>query len=181
MHRILRYFTARISVALWALLFFAPVFPHAAIYSQDPAGNSLDQYQPRGYVNDFAGIIDAKPHAELEEFCKRLDQNTQTQMAVVTVVSLQGMDIKDFATQLFNRWGVGHKDTNLGGLVLLSKQDHLYRIAVSRGIESTLTDEKCDRLGKEMVPMLRKNEYGNALLQLAHRIAAEIQPQIPAR
>jgi uncharacterized protein len=123
-------------------------------------------------------MIDAKTQATLEEFCNQLYKDKQTQLAIVTVVSLEGMPIKEFATQLYNRWGIGDQDTDRGVLILLSKHDHQYRIATGFGMESTLTDEKCARLGKEMVPLLQKGQDGDALLQLANRLAAEIQPQV---
>jgi uncharacterized protein len=95
-------------------------------------------------------------------------------MAIVTVVALDGRPIKEFATEMANRWGVGYKDNNRGILVLLSQKDRQYRIAVGFGLESVLTDEEADRLGREMVPMLKKAEYGNALLHLATRIQDEL-------
>jgi hypothetical protein len=129
--------------------------PQSASPPQETKSSPLDQYKPRGYVNDFAGIISAQSQAKLEALAEKLDRETS---------------IKDFATQLFNRWGIGDKETNRGVLILLSKEDHQYRIATGLGLESILTDEKCAALGKEMVPMLRKGEYGEALLHLANRI-----------
>lgn len=99
-------------------------------------------------------------------------------MAFVTVVSLEGLTSKELATQLANRWGVGHKETNRGILVLLALKDREYRISVGLGLESILTDREADRLGKQMVPMLRKEDYGNALLHLAERIQAEITQKL---
>lgn len=99
-------------------------------------------------------------------------------MAFVTVVSLEGLTSKEFATQLANRWGIGHKETNRGILVLLALKDREYRISVGLGLESILTDREADRLGKQMVPMLRKEDYGNALLHLAERIQAEITQKL---
>jgi uncharacterized protein len=155
--------------------------PQSASPPQETKSGPLDQYKPRGYVSDFAGIIDAQSQAKLEALSKKLDQEKSAQLAIVTVEKLNGMPIKDFATQLFNRWGIGDKETNRGVLILLSKDDHQYRVATGLGLELILTDEKCAALGKEMVPQLRKGEYGAALLRLANRIADEIQHQVAAR
>jgi len=92
----------------------------------------------------------------------------------VTVPSLEGIPIKDFTTQLANRWGVGYKDTNRGIINLLSKNDKQYRIGVGHGLESALTDDEADHLGQEMVPMLKKGDYGAAVLHLVRRIREEI-------
>jgi uncharacterized protein len=173
-----RRLATRTFVTLCVLLIFLPDFAGSATSPQSLTASPIDQYKPHGYVNDFAGMIDAKTQATLEEFCKQLYKGKQTELAIVTVVSLEGMPIKEFATQLYNRWGIGDKGTDRGVLILLSKNDHQYRIATGLGMESILTNEKCDRLGKEMLPLLRKGQYGDALLQLVNHLAAEIQPQV---
>jgi TonB family protein len=150
----------------------------AAAASQQSKSDPTEWYKPRGYVNDFAGMIDSPVQAQLEQVCKDLDQKTQTQMAIVTVESLEGLSAKDFATQLCNRWGLGHKDTNRGVLLLLSDTDRQYRISVSRGLEPLISDEEADRLGKEMLPILHQGDYGGALLHLAKAIQDELQQKI---
>jgi len=150
----------------------------AAAASQQSKSDPTEWYKPRGYVNDFAGMIDSPVQAQLEQVCKDLDQKTQTQMAIVTVESLEGLSAKDFATQLCNRWGLGHKDTNRGVLLLLSDTDRQYRISVSRGLGPLISDEEADRLGKEMLPILHQGDYGGALLHLAKAIQDELQQKI---
>jgi len=44
-------------------------------------------------------------------------------------VTLDGRPIKEFATELANRWDVGYKDNNRGVLTLLSEHDRQYRTA----------------------------------------------------
>jgi hypothetical protein len=75
-------------------------------------------------------------------------------MAFVTIQSLDGLTSKEFATQLANRWGVGYKGTDRGILVLLALKEREYRISVGLGLETIVSNEEVDRLGKEMVPML---------------------------
>ena len=41
-----------------------------------------------------------------------------------------------------------------------------------------ITDEEADRLAREMIPMLKKGEYGNALLHLAKSVSEEIQQKV---
>jgi uncharacterized membrane protein YgcG len=49
---------------------------------------------------------------------------------------------------------------------------------VHRAANAALTDEQADRLGQEMVPMLKSGDYGEALLQLAKRIQLEIAQKL---
>ena len=146
--------------------------------SQELEKKSVYRYKPDGYVNDFAGVIDSEGKSRLDLICKDLDQKKEIQMDIVTIDSLDGQPIEGFATQLANLWGVGHKGTNRGLLILLSVKDRQYRISVGLGLESVLSDEEADRLGREMVPMLKKGDYGKALLQLAKSIQLEIAPKV---
>lgn len=148
--------------------------PRDANAQSDSKPALLDQLKPRGYVSDFAGMIDSAAQSQLGAICKDLDQKKRSQMAIVTIVSLDGSPALEFATQLGNRWGVGYKDNNRGVLVLLSRNDHQYGIAVGKGLESFLTHDESARLGREMMPMLKKGDYGSALLWVAQRIHDEI-------
>jgi uncharacterized protein len=138
----------------------------------------IDKYKPTGYVNDFAEMIDPKVQLQIDAVCTDLVKQRQTEMTIVTVDSLEGMTIKDFSVQLFNKWGVGPKETNRGVMVLLSRGDRQWRITVSRGLESVLTDEEAAKLGAEMLPMLRKGDYGEALLHAAKRIRDEVMEKV---
>ena len=124
-------------------------------------------------------MIDAKERAQLELICRDLDKTKRTQMAIVTIVSLEGLSAKEFATDLANRWGVGNKDNNRGVLILLAQRERQYRLAVGHGLESVLTDEEADRLMREIIPALKKGEFGNALVQVAERIRDEIEKKVP--
>jgi uncharacterized membrane protein YgcG len=99
------------------------------------------------------------------------DQSTKIQMAFVTVVSLEGLSGKEFATQLGNRWGVGHKDTIVEFRFYCPRMTSNNRISIGLGLESVLRDDEVDKLGKEMSPLLRNAEYGPARLHLANAFA----------
>ena len=138
----------------------------------------VEKYKATRYVNDFAGLIEAKVQLEIEGVCNDLVEKRKTEMTIVTVESLEGIPIKEFSTQLFQKWGVGPKDTNRGVMVLLSRGDRQWRITVGSGLESVLTDEEAAKLGKEMLPMLKKGEYGEALLYAAKRIRDEVVEKV---
>jgi uncharacterized protein len=158
-------------VVLCALLSLLSCLPQATNAQSDPKPDHLPL---RRYVNDFAGMIDSAAQSQLDAICRDLDQKKRTHMAIVTVVSLDGSPALEFATQLGNRWGVGYKDNNRGVVVLLSRNEHQWGIAAGKGLESVLTHDETARLGREMNPMLRKGNYGSALLWVAQRIHDEI-------
>src|SRR5947199_812962 len=97
---------------------------------------------PTGYLNDFAGVVDAASAQEITALAQQVDQKAGVQIAVVTVRSLEGADVESYAVDLFKQWGIGAKSTNRGVLVLLAVEDHRYRTEVGYGLEPILPDGK---------------------------------------
>jgi len=141
------------------------------------AEEGTDHPQPKGYVNDFANVIDVSTKDRLTVLCTELDQKTHAQIAVVTINTLGDASIDAYATSLFNRWGIGHKDDNRGILILVSLSDHKYRIEIGLGFESLFPNGRVARIGAEMIPDLKKQKYSEAVLHSTTVIASIIAKQ----
>ncbi len=72
----------------------------------------IKDLHPSGYVNDFAGVLDATTVSQLTNICQQIDQKAHAQIAVVTIKSLDGDDIDDYAVNLFKQWGIGPKSND---------------------------------------------------------------------
>src|SRR4051794_30512733 len=103
-----------------------------------PTDRLLRSLQPTADVNDFASILAPAEKESLEERCRKLREKTGAQLAVVTLKSLEGGQVDDFAVKLFKRWGIGQKDQKNGVLLLVAIQDRKARIEVGYGIEPIL-------------------------------------------
>src|ERR1700757_1228829 len=134
----------------------------------------LSQLKPTGYVNDFAGVLDASSSESIRQICEQIDQKAKAQIAVVTIHSLDGADIESYAADLYKQWGIGPKSDNRGVLILLAVDDHKRRIEVGYGLEPILPDGKVGGFGREAVPLLRQNQFGPALLLMTQRVASVI-------
>src|SRR5437879_6864127 len=134
----------------------------------------LEQLKPQGYVNDFAGVLSAPARSQMTALCAEVDQKAHAQVAVVTIRSLEGVPLQEFANRLFKQWAVGYKPDDRGVLVLLAISDRKYWVEVGYGLEPILPDGKVGGFGREIVPLLRQNDYGGAMLQLTSRIAEVI-------
>ena len=104
------------------------------------AGERVVDLNSSDYVNDFARVLDPGTEQQLHALCGEVDEKTGAQIAVVTVRSLGGRPIEDFAVDLFKRWGVGHKKNERGVLILLAVEDRKDRIEVGYGLEPILPD-----------------------------------------
>ena len=129
---------------------------------------------PQGYVNDFAGVLSATTVEQLTRLATEVDQKAKAQIAVVTVKTLDGDTVEDFANRLFQKWGVGYKGTDRGVMVLLATDDHKYWTEVGYGLEPILPDGKVGTFGRSMVPLLRQGNYDTAVLQMVRQIAEVI-------
>lgn len=137
-----------------------------------------DLPQPTDYVSDYAHVLSADTVARLDRLCAQLDHSqANSQLAIVTVTSMDGDDAADYANQLEDKWKMGKKGTDRGVLFLLAVSDHKYRIDVGYGLEGILPDGKVGDIGREMVPDLRAGDYDGAVStavgELAQVIAAD--------
>ena len=136
-----------------------------------------DLPQPTGYVNDFAGVIDADSQQRMQELARQIYTKTHATIEIVTVKSLDGEPIEDFATALEDKWHVGAKGTDKGLLMIFAVGDRKRRIEVGYGLEGILNDAKVGDIGRSMVPQLKQGDYGAAILggeqQIANVIAAD--------
>jgi uncharacterized protein len=145
-----------------------------AVFTALAAAEPISQLHASNYVNDFAGVLSQQATTKLNDVCRQIDEKAGTQIAVVTINSLDGSDIESYANTLFQTWGVGNKKTNKGVLILLAVSDHKYRTEVGYSLEPILPDGKVGGFGREAVPFLRQNDYNGAVSLMVIRVAAVI-------
>src|SRR6202162_4175416 len=156
---------ARRPLALFCLVL---AFAYAA-----PA-EALKKSHPTGYVTDLAGAIRAGTKAGLEALCTELEQKTSAQMAIVTVHSLEGQSVENYAVDLYKQLGVGSKKDNRGVLLLVSPDERKYRIEVGYGLEPVINDARAGDVGRAMVPFLRSGDFSSAIETAAWQLAKYI-------
>jgi len=127
---------------------------------------------PRGFVNDFAGVLDAPSVQHMESVIAEVREKTRGEIVVVTLADIGDRAASDVAVQIGREWGVGAKGEagdrarNLGVVVLLvPRKNHRpgtgdVFIAVGRGAEGFLTDARSGRIRDAMVPFLAAEDYG---------------------
>lgn len=116
--------------------------------------------QPTGYVNDFAQMLSSDYRQSLEEELVNFEKETTVEIAVVTIDSLEGGSIEDYAVRLFEDWQIGKKEKDNGLLILIAKEDREMRIEVGYGLEPVITDGRAGRIIREqMRPAFREEDY----------------------
>ncbi|MFC6644075.1 TPM domain-containing protein [Granulicella cerasi] len=128
---------------------------------------------PSGYVNDFASVLDASTRERMEELCTEVDQKAHAQIAVVTIHTLDGEPIEDYAVKLEEKWKVGNKQDR-GVLMLFVMDDHKQRMEVGYGLEGILNDAKSGDILRSLRPQLRSGDYSAALDNGVQQVAGII-------
>src|SRR5213083_655451 len=60
---------------------------------------------PRGYVNDFAGVLDAASVAHMDAVIAEVRDKTRGEIAVVTLPDIDDRSAADVALQIGRQWG----------------------------------------------------------------------------
>ena len=81
---------------------------------------------PPKLVNDFSDILTKNQETSLENTLVEFANSTSTQIVIVTVKSLEGYDISDYAFRIGEEWGVGQSDKD-NGIVIVVKPKMLIR------------------------------------------------------
>lgn len=93
-----------------------------------------------GRVVDDANILPPDVEARLTQKLAGLEQQSQRQLVVATIPSLQGYEISDYGYQLGRAWGLGDKQRNDGAILLVAPAERKVRIEVGYGLEGVLPD-----------------------------------------
>ncbi len=138
---------------------------------------AIDFPQPTNdfFVNDFANVISDEDEAEIMKIGADLFQQTTAQVVVVTVDSLEGYDVDEYALELGREWGVGSGKTNNGVVLLLSVSDRKISIQAGYGLEGCVTDTKSGEiLDTYAIPYLRDNDFSTGLIEAYKAITAVV-------
>ena len=117
---------------------------------------------PPRLVNDFAHILSSSETTKLERKLLNYNDTTSTQITIVTVPSLSGFDINQYAVEMAHSWGIGQRGKDNGALILVkpktaSGKGQAY-IVTGYGLEAFIPDATAKRIvDYEMIPFFKQN------------------------
>jgi uncharacterized protein len=130
--------------------------------------------RPNGWVVDQANILDVSTEDQLNTIAEALHQTKNIELAIVVVDDVRETP-KQFATALFNNWGIGSAQTNTGVLVLLVMGKRRLEIETGTGIEAALTSQwLADMQAKDMVPRFKQADFAGGLVAGVRAIAEHL-------
>jgi uncharacterized protein len=120
---------------------------------------------PFNPIVDNANVIDADTRQRLESIYLNLKERGNIEYSVVTVPTTGDRDIFDYSLAIARGWGIGAKDGDRAGLLLVvAIQDRKYFTQVSRHVEGDLPDGLIGQIQRErLVPAFRQGNYSKGI------------------
>ena len=136
--------------------------------------------QPKGYVSDYAGIIDRNDSQVIISAARAVKEKTGAEIAVLTVKSIEPYGtMEEFSFAVADEWGIGEKGKDNGILIVLSTGDRLVKIEVGYGLEGAIPDGKAgELLDSYMLPLLKNGDYSGGLKNGALAAASFIADEL---
>jgi uncharacterized protein len=130
---------------------------------------------PRGYVSDYAGVIDAQTVRELDGLIGELKSKTGAEIAVVVVNSTAPLTAFDYAMKIAEAWKPGSKERDNGIVFLVAVQDRQMFILTGYGVEGVLPDGKVGEIRDQLVrPAFRRHDYAGGIRAATRAMATII-------
>lgn len=142
---------------------------------------ALDAPALTGRVNDLANMMSPAARAKVEAVLADLERSDSTQVAVLTVPSLEGDSIEEFSLKVAEKWGLGQKGKDNGALILVSRDDRKMRIEVGYGLEGRLTDLLSGRIiDNVMAPYFKAGDFDGGFIAGATAVAQAVRGEFKA-
>lgn len=125
------------------------------------------------YVSNPDGIISAEATERLNEMMRTIRRGTSAEPAIVVIDDFDGDDIDIFATELFEKWGLGKSDKDNGLLILVAKDRRKAVIRPGYGLEGVLPDIICANiLRHKMFPAFREGDFSGGLVAAGQAVTS---------
>lgn len=160
-----------LSVWLVVLLALCP----AALSGCAAEGSKYPEPTQAFFVNDFANVLSPETEQIILNQGAALAQKTDAQVVVLTVNTLDGDPIEEYALNLGREWGIGDEEDNTGVLLLLAVEERETRIEVGYGLEGRLPDSKAGRfLDVYAVPHFRNDDFDTGVRETYQALVNEV-------
>jgi len=117
-----------------------------------------------GRVTDNAGILSDETRRSITALLKAHEDKTSNQIAVLTVSSLEGAGVEEYANTVFTAWKLGQKGKDNGILILVAPKDRRMRIEVGYGLEGTMPDGVAGGIIRDaMTPHFKSGDYNKGI------------------
>ena len=115
-------------------------------------------------INDEAHIFSQNERDELLNLVQNFEQNSTTQIAIVTLNSLENKSIEELSLEIARGYKLGQKEDSNGVLLVVAPNEKKVRIEVGYGLEGTLTDAISSQIiNSVMIPQFKNGNMSEGV------------------
>ena len=115
-------------------------------------------------INDEAHIFSQNERDELLNLVQNFEQNSTTQIAIVTLNSLENKSIEELSLEIARGYKLGQKEDNNGVLLVVAPNEKKVRIEVGYGLEGVLTDAVASEIiNSVMIPEFKNGKMSEGV------------------
>lgn len=115
-------------------------------------------------INDEAHIFSQNERDELLNLVQNFEQNSTTQIAIVTLNSLGNKSIEELSLEIARGYKLGQKKDNNGVLLVVAPNEKKVRIEVGYGLEGVLTDAiSSEIINSVMIPEFKNGKMSEGV------------------
>jgi len=132
-----------------------------------------------GYVTDLADLLTRDQEEEIEQWLWQVERKTSVEMVVVTLDSIRdypgtpNRTIEQFATALFNKYGIGNLPKNDGVLLLVARKDRKARIELGAFYGEERDADATRIMQKTIVPRFKQEDYARGITEGVQELMRE--------
>ncbi|TKB66623.1 MAG: TPM domain-containing protein [Nitrospira sp.] len=132
---------------------------------------------PQGYVSDHAKAIDGDWKERIRSVCQDLERKTGVEMVVVTIPTIKPYgSANEYATALYEKWGVGSTQQEYGVMVLVAVEERQAAITLGRQMLPVITPAVISQVGRESLhPSIELGHFGEGLYRTVVALASPAQ------
>ena len=115
-------------------------------------------------INDEAHIFSQNERDELLNLVQNFEQNSTTQIAIVTLNSLESRSIEELSLEIARGYKLGQKEDSNGVLLVVAPNEKKVRIEVGYGLEGVLTDAVASEIiNSVMIPEFKNGKMSEGV------------------
>jgi len=160
--------------ALAALPTLATWLALAALTS--PAAAELEVPFLSGRVVDGADMLSPEAERNLDQKLTALEEETGSQVAVLTVPSLEDEVLEDFTLRVAETWQLGRGKFDDGALLFIARDERRMRLEVGYGLEPIIPDAIAKRILDAVIqPRFRAGDFDGGVTAAVDTIGGLIR------
>jgi uncharacterized protein len=145
-----------------------------ALFASPLAAQSFPELT--GRVVDQANILPTEAEAQLIAQLEALEAQSNRQLVVATVSSLEGYEIEEYGYRLGREWGIGQEGEDNGAILLVAPNERRVRIEVGYGLEGYLTDALSSLIIQNAIlPRFREGNMPGGVVAGTQAIVSQLQ------